>query len=63
GTFVLGTSELARQTESNLFRVAAVLLYLGLVVAWITVALRTARASLRGTLFRAAASSVAQPRL
>ncbi|MEA2700411.1 MAG: hypothetical protein QOI66_4682 [Myxococcales bacterium] len=63
GTFVLGTSELARHTESNLFRVAAVVLYLGLVVAWITVALRTGRGSLRGTLFRAAASSVPPPRL
>jgi C4-dicarboxylate transporter/malic acid transport protein len=62
GTCVLGTSELARQTGSNLFRVAAVLFYLGLVVAWSTVALRTARASLRGTLFLAGASSVAAPR-
>jgi C4-dicarboxylate transporter/malic acid transport protein len=63
GTCVLGTSELALHTGSNLFRVAAVLFYLGLVVAWITVALRTARGSLRGTLFLAAASSVATPRL
>jgi C4-dicarboxylate transporter/malic acid transport protein len=62
GTCVLGTSELALHTGSNLFRVAAVLFYLGLVVAWITVALRTARGSLRGTLFLAAASSVAAPR-
>jgi C4-dicarboxylate transporter/malic acid transport protein len=63
GTCVLGTSELALHTGSNLFRVAAVLFYVGLVVAWITVALRTARGSLRGTLFLAASSSVAAPRL
>jgi C4-dicarboxylate transporter/malic acid transport protein len=63
GTCVLGTSELALHTGSNLFRVAAVLFYIGLVVAWITVALRTARGSLRGTLFLAAASSAAAPRL
>ncbi len=50
GTCVLGTSELALHTGSDLFRVAAVLFYFGLVGAWITVALRTARGSLRGTL-------------
>jgi hypothetical protein len=33
-----------------------VLFYAGLVAAWVTVALRTARGSLRGTLFRAAAA-------
>jgi C4-dicarboxylate transporter/malic acid transport protein len=56
GTCVLGTSELALHTGSNLFRVAAALFYLGLVAAWITVALRTARGSLRGTLFRTPAA-------
>ncbi|MDQ1749369.1 MAG: hypothetical protein QOE71_425 [Pseudonocardiales bacterium] len=54
GTCVLGTSELALHTGSDLFRVAAVLFYFGLVAAWITVALRTARGSLRGTLLLAA---------
>jgi C4-dicarboxylate transporter/malic acid transport protein len=58
GTCVLGTSELALHTGSDLFRMAAVLFYLGLVAAWITVALRTARGSLRGTLFLAAAAPV-----
>jgi tellurite resistance protein TehA-like permease len=51
GAFVLGTSELAVHTGSDLFRGAAVLSYVGLVAAWITVALLTARGSLRGTLF------------
>jgi tellurite resistance protein TehA-like permease len=53
GSMTLGTSGLALHTGSDLFRVAAVLFYLGLVAAWITVAVRTAGGSLRGTLFRA----------
>jgi C4-dicarboxylate transporter/malic acid transport protein len=57
GTCVLGTSELALHTGSDLFNVTAVVFYLGLVAAWITVALRTARGSLRGTLFLGAAAS------
>jgi C4-dicarboxylate transporter/malic acid transport protein len=56
GTLVLGTSELALHTGSDVFHVAAVLFYAGLVAAWVTVAFRTARGSLRGTLFRAAAA-------
>jgi tellurite resistance protein TehA-like permease len=63
GTCVTGTSELALHTGSDLFRVAAVLFYLGLVAAWITVALKTARGSLRGTLFRAPPAPVATPRV
>jgi C4-dicarboxylate transporter/malic acid transport protein len=63
GTCVTGTSELALHTGSDLFRVAAVLFYLGLVAAWITVALRTARGSLRGTLFLAPPAPVATPRV
>jgi tellurite resistance protein TehA-like permease len=51
GTCVLGTSELALHTGSDLFDVMAVVFYLGLVAAWITVALRTAHGSVRGTLF------------
>jgi C4-dicarboxylate transporter/malic acid transport protein len=61
GTCVTGTSELALHTGSDLFRVAAVLFYVGLVGAWITVALRTARGSLRGNLFLAPATPVATP--
>jgi C4-dicarboxylate transporter/malic acid transport protein len=59
GTCVMGTSDLALHTGSDLFRVAGVLFYLGLVAAWITVAFRTARGGLRGTLFVAAAVPVA----
>jgi C4-dicarboxylate transporter/malic acid transport protein len=59
GTFVLGSSELALHTGSDLFHVAAVLFYVGLVAAWVTVALRTALGSLRGTLFPAAAAPAA----
>jgi C4-dicarboxylate transporter/malic acid transport protein len=57
GTCVLGTSELALDTGSDLFHVAAVVFYLALVAAWITVALRTARGSARGTLFVPTASA------
>jgi tellurite resistance protein TehA-like permease len=62
GTCVTGTSELALRTGADLFRVAAGLFYLGLVAAWLTVALRTGRGSLRGNLFLAPAASVAAPR-
>jgi tellurite resistance protein TehA-like permease len=51
GTCVTGTTGLALHTGADLFRYAAALFYAGLVAAWITVALRTARGSLRGTLF------------
>ncbi|MDX6236790.1 MAG: hypothetical protein QOG10_1605 [Kribbellaceae bacterium] len=53
GSTTEGTSGLALHTGSDLFRVAAVLFYFGLVATWITVAVRTARGSLRGTLFLA----------
>jgi C4-dicarboxylate transporter/malic acid transport protein len=53
GSIAEGTSGLALHTGSNLFRVAAVVFYLGLVAAWSTVAVRTAGGSLRGTLFLA----------
>jgi C4-dicarboxylate transporter/malic acid transport protein len=53
GTLVLGTSELALRTGSDVFKVAAVIVYAGLVTAWITVALRTARGTMRGSLFLA----------
>jgi tellurite resistance protein TehA-like permease len=53
GTLVLGTSELALRTGSDVFKVAAVIVYAGLVTAWITVALLTARGTMRGTLFLA----------
>ncbi|HEY0473756.1 MAG TPA: TDT family transporter [Kribbella sp.] len=62
GTMVLGTSGLALHTGSDLFRVAAVLFYIGLVAAWITVAVRTARGSLRGALFLAPGQPSARDR-
>ncbi|MDT4892756.1 MAG: hypothetical protein QOE97_1791 [Pseudonocardiales bacterium] len=51
GTCVTGTSGLALHTGTDLFRYGAAVFYAGLVAAWIIVALRTARGSLRGTLF------------
>jgi C4-dicarboxylate transporter/malic acid transport protein len=51
GTCVTGTSALALHTGSDMFRVAAVVFYVGLVGAWILVATRTARDSIRGRLF------------
>jgi hypothetical protein len=60
---VLGSSELTLHTGSDLFRTAAVLFYLCLVAAWITVALRTARGSLRGTLFLAPGQPSARDRV
>ncbi|GAA0456567.1 C4-dicarboxylate ABC transporter [Actinoplanes capillaceus] len=54
GTVVTGTSGLALHTGAALFRVSAVALYAALVVAWAVVAARTARGSIRGTLFAAA---------
>jgi C4-dicarboxylate transporter/malic acid transport protein len=61
GTWVLGTSELALHTGSDLFHVAAALVYVGLVAAWIIVALRTVHGSVRGTLFGTGAAPVAAP--
>jgi C4-dicarboxylate transporter/malic acid transport protein len=51
GTCVTGTTELALHTGSDMFRVAAVVVYVALVGAWILVATRTARDSIRGRLF------------
>lgn len=50
GTCVTGTSQLAAHTELVMFRWAAVGLYAGLLVAWITVGVRTLRQSLDGNL-------------
>lgn len=51
GTCVTGTTGIALHTGSQMFRVAAVLFYAALVLAWALVAIRTARGSLRGGLF------------
>lgn len=55
GTCVTGTSALALSTGSTGLAVGAVILYLLLLLAWCTVATRTARGSLRGRLFLSAA--------
>jgi C4-dicarboxylate transporter/malic acid transport protein len=52
GTVVTGTSALSARTHAELFTVAAVVLYVLLVAAWITVAIRTAHGSYRGYLFQ-----------
>lgn len=51
GTCVTGTSGLALHTGATMFRIAAAVLYAGLVLAWLIVAVRTAHGSIRGYLF------------
>ncbi len=58
GTVVTGTSALALRTGSDALAWMAVVFYVGLVAAWVTVAARTARGSARGTLFRPAPAPV-----
>ena len=50
GTLVTGTSGLAARTGLDVFAVAAVALYLFLLVAWATVFIRTARGAAHGRL-------------
>ena len=50
GTCVTATTTLAVQTGSVVLRVAAAVWYAALVAAWLTVALRTAHGTVRGTL-------------
>lgn len=52
GTIVTGTSALSNRTGSIMFTAAAMAFYLLLLVAWATVAIRTARGSYHGHLFR-----------
>jgi C4-dicarboxylate transporter/malic acid transport protein len=61
GTVVTGTSELALHTHLAVFTVASVALYALLLIAWITVASRTALSMRSGRLFPA--SPVANPAL
>lgn len=61
GTCVTATTTLAAQTGSAVLRVAAAVWYAGLVLAWLTVAIRTARGSARGTLFLPPAAAAALP--
>ncbi len=51
GTCVTGTSALATSLHSTALATSAVALYLLLVAAWLTVAFRTLRGALHGTLF------------
>ncbi len=52
GTCVTGTSQLAAHTDLTAFRVVAVALYAGLLLAWATVAVRTFQLSRTGALLR-----------
>ena len=52
GTVVTGTSGLAAHSGLDVFTVAAVVFFLGLVTAWVTVAVRTALGVLSGALLR-----------
>lgn len=51
GTCVTGTTGLAVHTGLPALRVAAAVFFVGLLVAWVTVATRTSRASLLGHIF------------
>lgn len=52
GTVVTGTSVLSARIHADLFTVTSVVLYVLLVTAWITVAIRTHYGSYRGYLFQ-----------
>ena len=52
GTFVTGTSQLARHSHLPAFKVAAAIAYAGLLFTWLLVTVRTARGSLRGNLLK-----------
>lgn len=50
---VTGTSDLAMASGADLFRVAAVLFFAGLFLAWLAVIVRTAAGTWSGRLLRA----------
>jgi C4-dicarboxylate transporter/malic acid transport protein len=54
GTFVTGTTQLAKHTELPAFHVTAVVAYVALLGTWGLVAVRTARGSVVGSLFKPA---------
>lgn len=54
GTFVTGTTQLAKHTSLPAFQVAAVVAYVALLGTWGLVAVRTARGSVGGSLFKPA---------
>ncbi len=51
GTFVTGTTQLALHTDLPAFEVAAAIAYVGLLVTWFLVAVRTFRGGRQGVLF------------
>ncbi len=51
GTCVTATSALALRSESDFFRYLAVVFFFGLLIAWVTVSIRTFRHGFRGRLF------------
>ena len=53
GTCVTGTTGLFRHTGADVFRIAAVVIFIGLLLAWGAVAARTARGAALGSLFLA----------
>lgn len=54
-------TEIALHTGSTMFRWAAGISYLGLVLAWVIVAARTARGAAGGALFLSAGTKVNRP--
>jgi C4-dicarboxylate transporter/malic acid transport protein len=61
GTCVTGTTGLALATGSDMLRVAATVFFAGLVIAWLTVAIRTTRGAARGSIFIPAPVPSGQP--
>jgi C4-dicarboxylate transporter/malic acid transport protein len=57
GTFVTGTAQLATHTHLPAFKVAAAIAYVGLLLTWVLVTVRTARGSMRGNLLKLPPSS------
>ena len=57
GTFVTGTAQLATHTHLPAFKVAAAIAYVGLLLTWILVTVRTVRGSMRGNLLKLPPSS------
>ena len=61
GTCVTGTSALFRHTGADLFRVGAVIAFVGLLAAWVVVGVRTARGAAGGQIFLKPAARVLLP--
>ncbi len=61
GTFVTGTTGLALHTGLPAFRWAAMVAYVGLVTAWVVVAVRTAHGSVQGSLLQQPTAPASPP--